>query len=172
MVLKDMVKMCFSYLASTVPTSIFNNKIGWGAKFPVGMIRGKGFIHPLSPKQYLDMCPTLDKASYTPKYKEHLKSGGKFAPMWLEVRWQPSPGFWQVVGHDGRHRMRAIGELYGANALVPIKFFCRDSQGQVMTKEDFDSQTSVKFYNAPLRSQNGSVPRVVQLNATKIDSLF
>lgn len=107
-----------------------DNVKGWGA-VPLNQdVDYHGLRTLMSPSIYLELTPPFPyKEVEMEKFKYHLSNGGQFAAPFLDIK---VPAEWddddfedhaQVVGHEDRHRMQAIFEIFGDDPVEIHLFF-------------------------------------------------
>tara|TARA_R100001509_G_scaffold165094_1_gene145090 strand:- start:75 stop:1097 length:1023 start_codon:yes stop_codon:yes gene_type:complete len=104
----------------------FDQKEGAGA---VGLNRNvgyEGFVAWMTPEEFLRLNPkraqTPHNAEKVKAFKEYIEEGGPLGSPFIDVKEHPS-GL-RVTGHEGRHRMEALFELY-PELPVPVHVFAR-----------------------------------------------
>ena len=80
-----------------------------------------GFETEMTPDEFLSLATPTDMEFKNVKNMwDLLQSRGMGTPF-LNVRWKGD--FWQVEGHEGRHRMEAIKRYGNPNAKIPVHIF-------------------------------------------------
>lgn len=103
---------------------LFDNKDGIGAVPYNQDVNYMGFITYMTTKKFRELVPPGVWDLNTKEYViQAIKDGQKLGTPFLEVRWDEKNKVWQTVGHEGRSRMDAIGEIFGTDVLVPVHMF-------------------------------------------------
>lgn len=97
-----------------------------------------GFVRKMTPSEFLAQAATL----HSPKdrsmahIRETLEKGGALGQPFLIVDWNDETRRWDVVGHEGRHRMTALMEK-APEQQVPVHIFPRSpfNRSRVLTDE-------------------------------------
>ena len=104
----------------------------------------RGFRVRMTPSCFLELASYV--AHNEPKVAglaELIKGGRSVGPPFLQAEWNPidrseTTYIWSVVGHEGRHRMKAIKRLEG-DAPVEVHIFPRGLRARDVTQEMLDS---------------------------------
>jgi hypothetical protein len=116
------------------PNEVLDNEggLGW---VPFGKdIDYFGFRKPLKPWQYRDLAAPLRESDVRGRsidyILEQLEAGEKLGNPMLFTNWNDQRKLWEVAGHEGRHRARVLGEVFGEQPfdtlIKPTRIRARD----------------------------------------------
>jgi hypothetical protein len=107
----------------------------------------------MKPSVFLNLATPIPSGKEKQKTIKHvediLRDGGKIGAPFLIIEYKEN-GLHRVTGHEGRHRMMAVRNLYGDKPLETHLFLRRDLEsrllrkirGKEITKEMLDSLNS------------------------------
>jgi hypothetical protein len=99
---------------------LFDAKTGYGTIPNSESIDYFGFTLYLKPSEFLELAAF---ATLKPEfYEQLLKEKEPIGYPCLFVSHEDQ-GYWKIIGHEGRHRMKAIQKVLGDNHLVPVHVF-------------------------------------------------
>jgi hypothetical protein len=138
-----------------------NNKDGIGL-FDVGKdVDYLGFKKYYTPSQFLQLAtginfdrsqkaPTVD---YVKADLEKGEAGRGIGSPFLQVNWNEKAKRWDAVGHEGRHRMEAIRQVYGE---VPVEVHIFPQDGKRVGHWSPDARISPEMQGAPVGAQKNA----------------
>jgi hypothetical protein len=101
-----------------------DNRNGWGAVPYNEDIDYFGVRVRMNPATFLKLTPPMSSGEEknTEAIKQHLSEGGSIGAPFLDIDFMEDypDKIPKVVGHEGRHRMTAIWELYGRSVDVEV----------------------------------------------------
>lgn len=93
----------------------FDQRHGLGSVPDVANVEYMGFVVTMRPSVFLDLTPALQVASEG--IREHIRSGLPVSMGFLDVDIETEADHCRIRGHEGRHRARAILDLYGDDPI-------------------------------------------------------
>jgi hypothetical protein len=142
-------------------TIVLDRKIGMGAV--PDQSGGSYFMTKMmTAKEFLAMVPPAEPDERTDAIEQKLRNGEPVSPPFLNVEWDEKNGYWEITGHEGRHRAQAMHRVeWGVK--FPVDMFVRgnfNKYEQVETEDGrFRNQrrrpTQAELF-APVRPQRGS----------------
>jgi hypothetical protein len=124
-------------ILSTSVNSIIDNRKGLGAVPHNQDVDYFGLRVHMTPSTFRHLAaPLAQRKDESIKFMvEHLKAGGTIGSPFLliEDRGLDEPA--KVVGHEGRHRMLAVAQLFGDNAAVEVHLFWPHYRRRHLTPE-------------------------------------
>lgn len=111
-------------LVNILPSGIkIDQKDGIGSTSYNQDINYFGFEREMVPDEFLRLSLPLESYSRPiEKYVDAIKSKGMASPFFM-VRWLPNIKYWQITGHEGRHRMTAVKNFFGRDVKIPVHIF-------------------------------------------------
>jgi len=124
---------------------------GWGS-VPSGVdIDYFGLRVQMRPRTFLRLAHKLEPHGINPAVASHMRSGGKIAYPFLDIR-EPAgwidgdiTGYAKVTGHEGRNRMTNWLELHG-NDPVTVHLFLRHANRRRYITPEMIQQLSKRLY--------------------------
>jgi hypothetical protein len=112
-------------ILSTSVNSIIDNRKGLGATPNNEEVNYFGLRVYMTPSTFRHLAsPLTHRKDETVKFVyEHLKAGGTIGSPFLRIENRGVDKPARVVGHEGRHRMLAVAQLFGNNAAVEVHLF-------------------------------------------------
>lgn len=92
------------------------------------------FTVEMTPDQFLSRTIEGERPDKYPRIIEGFLSGNPMSTPYLTAQWDDTKNVWVVLGHEGRHRARAVRELYGEDTKIPVQIVPYDSDGIGWTK--------------------------------------
>lgn len=92
------------------------------------------FTVEMTPDEFLSRTIEGERPDKYPKIIEGFLSGNPMSTPYLTAQWDDTKNVWVVLGHEGRHRARAVRELYGEDTKIPVQIVPYDSDGIGWTK--------------------------------------
>jgi len=122
-----------------------------------------GFVAWMTPDEYLALNePLRGKDKNYDWIMQQVREGRAIAPPWLDAnivhaRWESDQGLrseggpvrFQIVGHEGRHRMTVVRELCGPDVLVPVPVFVPSWRARHFTPHMLLGALMERDYSAP-----------------------
>ena len=103
-----------------------DQKNGVGAVDDNQRVNYLGFEREMTPDEFLLLAaPIYKKPEGFDKYVDWIKQHGMASPF-FNVKWDTEKQAWQIIGHEGRHRMNAVKKYFGPNTKIPVHIFPRD----------------------------------------------
>jgi hypothetical protein len=109
---------------------IFDAKNGYGEIPNSQSIDYFGFTLYMKPDEFLHLAA---KANLRPGFYEHVLAEKEPIGYPVLMVENMDEEYWRVTGHEGRHRMTAIKQVYGANVLVPVHVFPQSMRSRNLT---------------------------------------
>ena len=101
--------------------NVFDAKTGYGSVPNSESIDYFGFTIYMRPSEFLSLA--TENARLKPEFYENLlKEHEPIGYPFLSVKDEDN-GYWKVEGHEGRHRARAIQNVFGDNVFIPVHVF-------------------------------------------------
>lgn len=138
--------------------------LGWG-QTPIGTdVDYFGLRVKMRPSTFLKLAAPLTSGAKNPEVEKHMQGGGKIAYPWLDIRdpaeWETKQDFSkpaQVVGHEGRNRMKTWIKLKGDDPIQVNLFLKNANRRRYITDEMIDAlskglfaEKSSSFIKGPL----------------------
>ena len=100
----------------------------------------RGFEREMPVSEFLRLAsdlkaPKPDSLAYI---KNHISSGRPVGNPFLEVEFRN--GKFDVVGHEGRHRAKAISDLFGQDAKMPVHVFPKGMRKKDLTADMLNAE--------------------------------
>ena len=89
-----------------------DNRDGWGAVPWNQDVDYRGLRVKMKPSTFLALAKTLN-SNPKPDIVQHIRSGGAIGAPFLQIRVDEKDSKPEVVGHDGRNRMKSILKIHG-----------------------------------------------------------
>lgn len=142
-------------------TIVLDRKIGMGAV--PDQSGGSYFMTKMmTAKEFLAMVPPAEPDERTDAIEQKLRNGEPVSPPFLNVEWDEKNGYWEITGHEGRHRAQAMHRVeWGVK--FPVDMFVRGNFNKYEQVETEDGRTRNQRRRptqaelvAPVRPQRGS----------------
>jgi len=120
-----------------LPPLSFDPEEGAGAVPYNKNIDYMGMVRHMPVSEFLDMAYPLHSPDQESLdfLKDHLRKGRSFGQPFLNADWNEDQKQWDVKGHEGRHRSKAISELYGPHTQIPVHVFPYGMRARDITDE-------------------------------------
>jgi hypothetical protein len=100
---------------------LFDAKTGYGTIPNSESIDYFGFTIYMKPSEFLSLAAN---ATLKPEFYEQLvKEKEPLGYPCLFVKHEEDQGYWTIMSHEGRHRMKAVQNVLGDNHLIPVHIF-------------------------------------------------
>jgi hypothetical protein len=142
-------------------TIVLDREIGMGAV--PDQSDGQYFMTKMmTAKEFLAMVPPAEPDERTDAIEQKLRNGEPVSPPFLNVEWDEKNGYWEITGHEGRHRAQAMHRVeWGVK--FPVDMFVRGNFNKYEQVETEDGRTRNRRRRptqaellAPVRPQRGS----------------
>jgi len=142
-------------------TIVLDRKIGMGA-VPDQSNASYFMTKMMTAKEFLAMVPPVEEDERTDAIEQKLRNGEPVSPPFLNVEWDEKNGYWEITGHEGRHRAQAMHRVeWGVK--FPVDMFVRGNFNKYEQVETEDGRTRNRRRRptqaellAPVRPQRGS----------------
>jgi len=104
----------------------------------------KGYTKDMTPREFLDLAAPMHKQDTNSKWiADRISEGKSVAPPILYTKWNEATNTWEVVGHEGRHRSKAIHD-FNPETKMPVAIIPQ-SPGWMRARHITDEMKKAQF---------------------------